>query len=78
MLQVKITPHSGFGGSIQEAKKPKRNFISSTDFGVIDGEETVREILDLLEGLFRATDLEKIPDVDSAVTFAGKSRLVTD
>lgn len=49
-----------------------------TDFCFVDGQETVRDIFNLLEGLTAASYLKEIFVVDVEVTFLGVLDFVAD
>ena len=61
--------------SIQKAKLPQWDAIVVSHFCIINGEVTIRLILDLVESLILSANFKQIFAIDQKVAFQGKQNL---
>ena len=54
---------------VQKAEKPERDLVTATELDTINSQETVLDILDLIETLFGTAHLEQIVVIYKEITF---------
>ena len=56
---------------IQESEQPKRDAVTVSDFGIINGKVAIREIGDLVKGLAPSSNFEQVFTVNQKVSALG-------